>query len=550
MRFNWLKSSNKPDGQSAASNAAHAGTQSDAADGAEAATQSLRRDALDWAGALADRRPVLGRLRSWGLRKWDSQWHAYYEKAKELATSGINVPLLAGLGFLFLGLLLVLVSVKDPWYQVPVRLKAAASVDQSDKLPTRRVPDKLEAEITTSKFEFPCKAIIVVSITATAVYVVRAKLSAVARAHALGTLSAICLTVGLAFAHLVIVDDPEVSHLGAWMFMQHDGLSWYGGDTYTSREYEIPGGAYDILMKDPPKFLAAITPPYVNFDIATLGDFLTWAGLCHAFWIFMGKGWASMMMGALLLMVGVLCTRKPGQTRGLSNDIVLWVLVRAALILIPWIGIVTARSLYVATKLASAQEFYEAGEHAKALETMRVYRRYMPCLAYDSGLMVQEGILENLLHIESDRARFAEAFMLESNGYPEQSQRMYLELMDSKEQCVAREAARYVLRRAIIHYNSGEESVALKLVERFRLEYPCMPKASYLRLLLAVRADDIVMAQHCLQEIYASVAPVGMPESRGYRTSGHQHLAQLAFDLGDLVETRRQVVYRMEQQPK
>ncbi|MFN3190551.1 MAG: hypothetical protein ACE361_08510 [Aureliella sp.] len=505
---------------------------------------------MNWMNGLADRRPMVGRLRSWALRKWEAQWKACYEKARELATSGINAPLLAGLGFLFLGLLLILISVKDPWYQVPVRLKAATKLDQSDKLPTRRVPDKLEAVITTSKFEYPCKAIVVVSITAAAVYIVRSKLSAVGRAQALGTLSAVCLTVGLAFSHLVIVDDPEVSHLAAWMFMQHDGLSWYGGDTYTSREYEIPGGAYDILMKDPPKFLAAITPPYVNFDIATLGDFLTWAGLCHAFWIFMGKGWASMMLGSLLLMVGVLCTRKPGQTRGLSNDIVLWVLFRAALILIPWIGIVSARSLYVATKLATAQDYYEAGEHAQALETMRAYRSYMPCLAYDSGLMVQEGILENLLQIESDRARFAEAFVLESHGYAERSQRIYLELMDSDEPCVAREAARYVLRRAIIHYNSGEESIALKLVERFRLEYPCMPKASYLRLLLAVRADDIVMAQHCLQEIYASVAPVGMPESRGYLTSGHQHLAQLAFDQGDLVETRRQVVYRMEQQPK
>ncbi|MEM7474294.1 MAG: hypothetical protein AAF483_04820 [Planctomycetota bacterium] len=481
--------------------------------------------------------------------KWYPKYKPYIEFGKELIIPPYNIPLLGGLGFLGLGLLLILVSAKDPWYQVPVYLKAAPVVDQSDVLPTKRVPNKLVAELQTSKFEYPCKAIVVVSICATAVYVVRTKLEAMARAQALGTLAAICMTVGLAFSHLVIVDDPEVSHLAAWMFSQHDQLCWYGGDTYTSREYEIQGGAWEVSLKDPPKFLAAITPPYIDTDIATLQDFLTWAGLCHTFWVFMGKGWASMMMGSLLLMVGVLCTRLPGKTRGLSNEIVIWVMIRCALIAVPWVLLVTGRVFYVATILEKAHVQYEMGQTADSLETMREYRAWMPCLAFDSGLMVQEGILEHSLNVDSERARFAEAFLLESNGYFEQALAIYKELMEAEDLAVKREAGRYLLRCAVIRFNSGEEEAALKLVDRFRADYPCMIKASYIRLLLAVRADDIVTAQYCLQEIYASVANVGMPESRGYRTSCHQHLAQLAYDLGDLEETRRQVVYRMEQQP-
>ena len=121
--------------------------------------------------------------------------------------------------------------------------------------------------------------------------------------------------------------------------------------------------------------------------------------------------------------------------------------------------------------------------------------------------------------------------------------------MDSQLTCVAREAARSYFRRAIINYNSGAESVSLNILEEFRLRYPVMPKANYLRLLIAVRADDFDTAQQCLQEIYAVVRDIGIPEARGYLTSGHQHLAQLSFDQDDLVEVRRQVVFRAEQQP-
>ena len=212
-------------------------------------------------------------LRQTFKRKWYPVCREYTLWIWDLVVPPYNIPLLAGLGFLALGLLLVMVSVKDPWYQVPVYLRNAPVVDQSDKLPTRRVPDKLEAVIQTSKFEYPCKALVVVSLTAAAVYIVRHRFEALPRAQALGTVAAVCMTIGLAFCHLVIVDDPEVSHLGAWMFMQHDGLSWYGGDTYTSREYEIHGGAWEVGIKDPPKFMAAITPPYVDFEIATLGGF-------------------------------------------------------------------------------------------------------------------------------------------------------------------------------------------------------------------------------------------------------------------------------------
>lgn len=461
-----------------------------------------------------------------------------------------NIPLIAGLGFLGLGLMFMMLSIKAPWYKIPTHLYPAPVIDQADVLPTKRKPRVLTADSKNSQFEFPAKGIVVLSLCAAGIYIVRSKWSAESRAHALGTVSAIGLTTGLAFCHLVIIDEPELSHMAAWIYSQHDGLAWYGGDIYTSREYEVPGGAYDILMKDPPKFLAVVSPPYIDFDLATINDFLTWAGLCFAFWVFMGKGWANLMLGALLLLLGVLCTRKPNQTRGLSADIVQWVLIRTGLIITPWILIVTTRAMLVAMTVTSAQTAYEQGDIAASLKAMRGYRTYMPCLEYDSGLMLQEGILEYTLGHQTDRALFAKAFMLESNGDPTRAEALYRQLMDSELECVARESARYIFRRAIINYNAGEESVALELLEDFKARYPCMPKASYLRLLIAVRANDFPVAQRSLQEIYAVTRSIGIPEARGYCTSGHQHLAQLAFDMGDITEARRQVVYRMEQQPK
>ncbi len=338
--------------------------------------------------------------------------------------------------------------------------------------------------------------------------------------------------------------------MASWIWSQHDGLAWYGGDIYTSREYEVPGGAFDILMKDTPKYLSVVVAPYLDLDLATLNDFMTWAGLTHAFWVFMGKGWASMMMGCLLLMLGALCTRKPNQTRGLSPEIVIWIMTRTAMIIIPWVLIVTGRAILVANTVSAAQSYYEQGEYEKSLEAMRNYRYYMPCLEFDSALMLQEGILENELQIDSDRAKFAKAFMLDMSGYCKFAEKEYCKLMDSEELCVAREAARNYFRRSIVHYDAGDESVSQAMLEQFQLRYPCMVKASYLRLLIAVRSNDFEMAQRSLQEIYAVVRNVGIPEARGYCTSGHQHLAQLAFDMDDVIETRRQAVYRAEQQAK
>lgn len=466
-----------------------------------------------------------------------------------------NLPLLAGLAFVALGLLLMIWSIKSPWYKIPHQLEQAQVTDefeleQSKLPPTRRKPDLMTVQSLTSKFEFPAKAVLVVTLCTAGIYIVRSRFRAAQRANALGAVASIGLIVGLSFAHLVIVDEPELSHTAAWIYSQHDELAWYGGDIYTSREYEIPGGAYDIMMKDSPRFIAVVTPPYVDLDLASINDFLTWAGMCPAFWCFVSKGWSSMMLGCLLLFVGVLCTRTPGKTRGLSKEIVQSVMIRAGLIFTPWFVVITGRALLVAWTLDAAQDAYERGDVDRSLQTMQAYRYYMPCLEYDSGLMLQEGILEYSSGVAGDRANFAEAFLLEANGCPLQAEKIYFKLMDSKLNCVARESARYVLRRAIINFNAGEEEDALQLVEAFRQRYPYMPKAAYLRLLLAVRADDFAMAQHCLQEIYAVVRSVGIPEARGYCTSGHQHLAQLAYDQGDLVETRRQIIYRAEQQPK
>ncbi|MEM9411032.1 MAG: hypothetical protein AAGA30_07960 [Planctomycetota bacterium] len=458
--------------------------------------------------------------------------------------------MIVGLGFAALGLLFILISFREPWYSIPVALDPSPIVDQSDKLPTKQLPRTMVATTQTSKFEFPCKAILAVAFCLAGIRIVRNKWQAFPRAQALGQFSAICLAVGLSFCHLVIVDEPELSHMASWIWSQHDGLAWYGGDIYTSREYEVPGGAYDILMKDPPKFLNVVSPPYFDLDLATINDYLTWAGLCYAFWVFMGKGWAYMMLGSLLLMVGVLSTREPGHTRGLSNKIVIWVMVRSALIIIPWIAIVTLRALLVAHTIESAQAAYMDGNYVQSLNLMKQYQQYMPCLEYDSGLLLQEGILEHSLGRDTDHARFAKAYYLENDGYPARAEKIYLDLMDSRHQCVAREAARYFFRRAIINYNAGEHEVCLNQLKLFRAKFPCMPKACYLRLLIAVRADDFEMAQQSLQEIYAVVRNIGIPEARGYCTSGHQHLAQLAFDQNDVVETRRQAVYRAEQQPK
>lgn len=461
-----------------------------------------------------------------------------------------NLPMLVGLGFIGLGLLLILTSFRDPWYSIPVALDPAPIVDQSDVLPTKKIPRTMVVTTTTSKFEYPCKVVLTLAFVYAGVRIVLSKWRAFPRAQALGQFSAICLAVGLLFSHLVIVDEPELSHMAAWIWSQHDGLAWYGGDIYTSREFEVPGGAYEILMKDPPKFLSVVSPPYFDLDLATLNDFLTWAGLCFAFWVFMGKGWASMMMGSLLLTTGVLCTREPGKTRGLSNEVVIWVMIRLTLIVCPWIFFVTGRSLLVANTINKAQAAYMDGDYEKSLELMKDYRWYMPCLAYDSGLLLQEGILEHSLNRDTDRAKFAKAFYLESDGYPEKAEKIYRKLMDSKLECVAREASRYFFRRAIINYNAGEEHVCLQQLKLFTAKFPCMPKACYLRLLIAVRADDFDTAQRSLQEIYAVVRNVGIPEARGYCTSGHQHLAQLAFDKNDTIEVRRQAVYRAEQQAK
>ena len=457
------------------------------------------------------------------------EWIGKLWKLAVKFTQTINLPVITGIGITVLGGLMLLLSLKGSWYAVPFDLT------EDDALVTKGSP-----------WEMRTKIILLLGLLICAALWFWKRSDALFRAKVQFSLGLLAFLLGLAFSHFTIINSADISHRAAWILSQHDNLTWLGGDIYTGREYEQVGGGLDLMAKDPQQLIGSVPLPYASFDLGTMHDFFDWMGLGDKFTAFKGKGWGFLMVGSILFMVGSLCTRVSTDTSRLSGAAVSGCLRIATPAVLIFLGLITARVYVSAQALESAHIHGDNADYSLASESIDKAIRWMPCLQYDSGIILQQGLYQHQKSAGTPLARYYRAVLLETANLKSQAEATYIELTRSDCEPVRREALRAIFRLGIIDFNSGQETEALRRTESLLHEFPVLQKARYMRLLLAVRLGEREVARRCQQQLYAVAAGISLPEQRAYLSSGHQHLLDLAYTDGEFQEAWQESVNRVQ----
>lgn len=440
-----------------------------------------------------------------------------------------NLPVLAGVGILTLGLLMVLLSLKAPWYRVPADIDAAG-----------------ELVYATAVSEKPLKAIFALGLLTGIGIALYHWFKPIRRGQSLFSIGVLGFLIGLIFAHLVVVDEAALSHQAAWVVSQHDGLTWLGGDIYTAREYEPAGGGLDLMIKDPPQILGVVPLPHRSADLAILHDWFEWMGLGSPFTTFKVKGWGFLMVGSIFVMVGAMATRRSQSDDQLSPALVSFGLRAAGLPVLLFLSFVGTRAWLAAGALQDARALGDNARYAEAAQRIERAMKHLPCIGYDTGLLLQLGLYHYQSRQITPAARYFRAVRLESANLKTQAEAIYASLTNASHEAIRREAHRALFRLGIIDFNSGQETEALRLTEAFIQAFPALPKARYVRFLLAMRLGEVDVAYQCHRDLYTIAKGIGLGEKRAYLSSGHQHLGELAFSQGDYHEAWQQFVYRIQ----
>lgn len=437
--------------------------------------------------------------------------------------------MLSGIGIALLGLLMLVLALKGPWYQVPL------SIDMDGEL-----------TFSSSRWEMPFKAAIFFLTGVGLLACLWRWRDALLRARVLFSIGLSGFFGGLFFSHLTVVNEAELSHRASWILSQHDNLTWLGGDIYTAREYEQVGGGMDLMAKDPQQILGSVPLPYRSPDLGTLHDFFDWMGLGAPFTTFKGKGWGFLMVGSILVMVGSLATRLPGEYDRMASSAVSFGIRSAGMVSIVYFVFIATRVSIASVALENARDYGDDANYPEAVACMETAKRTMPCLRFDTSMILQQGLFEYQNRRETPAADYYRAVVLESANFKTQAEQIYIDLTESFDEGVRREALRALFRLGIVDFNSGQEMAALRRTESLINEFPVLPKAHYVRLLLAVRLGQKDVAFHTLKKLYTVSSGIGLSEKRSYLSSSHQHLADLAYSAGDYHEAWQQSVKRVE----
>ena len=208
------------------------------------------------------------------------------------------------------------------------------------------------------------------------------------------SIASLMILVPLAYPYFVMIRSPQVSADAAWLQMQHDNLTWLGGDIYLNAEIGGKGWRSKAYIVDAPRQLAVVELP--SFSPWELGlhrteDLLHWLGYSNSFCQFVGGGWSMAIIGSFLLFLSSLQ----------RNGELIFHRVGGALALFTAVGIIAAivgwsrpfqasQETQLASELSSQQRYAESKEHLdRAVELL-------PVLGQDTYYIAQRGILDTV----------------------------------------------------------------------------------------------------------------------------------------------------------
>jgi tetratricopeptide (TPR) repeat protein len=368
----------------------------------------------------------------------------------------------------FGGLILLTASAFVPWTQVPM-----AS-------PVKPYAMVLAEPSITIYYKLGCQIIVMI-----AFLVLDRRVS---RGHAVATVAACWLVALLMYPYFVTVWEPRLSAEAAWLELQHENLTWTGGDIGTGSEFTSAPLKSPIYPVDPPNRFAVFNLPHSypsEFEMGKLSDLSDWFGFTEAFCQFSRIGWFLALFGTLGVL-GASCIAEHSERRRIGYAIRVVFFVGGSAAAIAW-----SLAFRAGWHVRSAETAVRQGQFEEALKQLDDAESALPVLRHDTYLIAQRGCLYNLTG-QSDRleAHLYRATMHEREGrLPEANQLYRTVLRDAPaDDPCRREACRAVLRDAIHALNSGSIEPAIEQLREVLAVEPANIKAIYVLQLACVRS--------------------------------------------------------------
>ncbi len=371
-----------------------------------------------------------------------------------------------------------------------------------------------------------------VCLIAVTVLIVAARFPQARRKHAARIAAALLLAL-LLYPAAVLHCSPNSAARAAWLWNQHDQLTGYAGDIYTSQEVRDATWQHRILVVNDPldnRIFKLPTWSALNFEWGRFFEVADWLGFSLWFSQALGRGWALAVGGALLILLAL------GRERALVEPRFLRRFVGKSLALFAVVFALATLPFFAAAHfLTRARDSVRSGDYEAALATLDRAATVLPSLREDGVFFLQIGRLEFELRRATPAAEFFRTQRLAEDGFAEQAQAaMLAALPTAKPDSVwHRELVKGLIIRAINDLNSGQTNPAIELLETVLAADPCNLKANYALQIACVRVgrlDELRLLAARMKQTYRFL---NTPTKRAVLASAQEFLASAELQHGE-----------------
>ncbi|MEM7454502.1 MAG: hypothetical protein AAF456_09130 [Planctomycetota bacterium] len=418
------------------------------------------------------------------------------------------------LGILGLGLLMIVASLAKPWWDLPCPEDGIAYGPQD--IVAVRIPCQIYF-----------KAMLAIGLC------VFLFLRWYQRTWSMACLFVGCsmMMVGATFPYFVMFGYPETAADAAWLQMQHDNLTWLGGDINTAAEAGLSAWKSKNIWVDIPRHIKiAPLPGWSLWDIQLdkLQDILIWTGYSQIFCQFARGGWGMGLTGSLLLTSMTLLHPKQLDLRRTGVAVVYLTIMSLIGISLALYGPFSAKH-YLSEATAAMRE----GDFERSLEQLELCRAQYPVLSQETNYIRQRGLIEHKLGMSTDHALLWQATTDEAAGFVQRAYDNWKILCDSETQAVRRESLRAVQRLATEDYNVNRVAQSRERLEFVLQRQPANVKAIYFLQIIAIREKNVEEAFRLCDWMYAVTEHLNFATVKVLKSVSQQHALVAAAQSGD-----------------
>ena len=348
------------------------------------------------------------------------------------------------------------------------------------------------------------------------------------------------LFVPLTFPYFVMLQSPEFAADASWLQMQHDNLTWLGGDIYSEAAEGTRSWKANVYWVDPPRQI--FVAPIPDWSLSEIGldkaeDVLVWLGYSNTFCQFARTGWFCAVTGCFLLTLATVLTSAEANFQGASYGAALLGSLMFIFSAIALSGPFGAYQYLQAAARESSERNYEA-----ALQELDHCVRSFPVLSQDSHYLSQRGLLESKTGRRSDYAQLHQALRLESSGRYDQSFEIWEVLCQSDIFALRREALRAVLRFAVQDYNCNRIELARQRLQFVLSHQPGNVKVIHYLQIVSLREENVRSANLMCQWMHEVTDHLNFNTSKVLKYSSQQNAKLTAAVTGDALGTWNRIV--------